>query len=100
MQQYLIVYPLLNIYIIMIYTMIRNFVQSNILLTAIFIYFTLYIFINKLNPSLLYKPDGSLRTFGVGYLNKTIVPVWLISILLAILSYVFVLYYLAIPKIF
>ena len=80
--------------------MIRKFVQNNILFTSIFIYFTLYILINKLNPSLLYKQDGSLRTFGVGYLNKTIVPIWLVSILLAILSYILVLYYLAIPKIY
>jgi len=80
--------------------MIRKFVQTNLLLTSIFIYFTLYVLVNKLNPSLLYKQDGSLRTFGVGYLNKTIVPIWLVSIVLAILSYVLVLYYLAIPKIY
>jgi hypothetical protein len=80
--------------------MVRKFVQNNLLLTSIFIYFILYVLVNKLNPSLLYKQDGSLRTFGVGYLNKTIVPIWLVSIVLAILSYVLVLYYLAIPKIY
>lgn len=80
--------------------MLRKYIQRNQLLTAVIIYFALYTLINKLNPSLLYKQDGSLRTFGVGYLNKTILPVWLISIMLAILSYVIVLYYLAIPKIY
>ena len=80
--------------------MIRKFVRNNQLLTAVIIYFVLYFIINKLSPSLLYNRDGSLRTFGIGYLNKTIIPIWLVSIILAILSYLIVLYYLAIPKIY
>ena len=80
--------------------MIRKYIRNNQLLTAVLIYFILYLLINKCSPSLLYNTDGSIRSFGIGYLNKTIIPVWLVSILLAILSYLFVLYYLAIPKIY
>ena len=47
----------------------------------------------------LYNNDGSLREFGVGYKNKTILPLWLFSIVLGILTYVLVLYYLTYPKI-
>ena len=51
------------------------------------------IHINK--PSLLYENDGSFRKFGVGYRKKTVVPIWLISIIVALLSYVAVSFYLA-----
>ena len=46
----------------------------------------------------MYNEDGSLRQFGLGYKNKTIITGWLLSIILAILSYLFVLYYLDYPK--
>ncbi len=52
-----------------------------------------------IKPDFLYKKDGSVREFGVGYKNKTIMPVWLFSIILGILSYIAVLYYLTYPKI-
>ena len=38
-------------------------------------------------------------TFYQGYEKKTILPAWLITFVLAILSYLVVLYYLAAPKI-
>jgi hypothetical protein len=43
----------------------------------------------------MYNPDGSLKEFGVGFRKKTIIPAWLISIFLAILSYFSVVYYTA-----
>jgi len=54
--------------------------------------------VQMIKPAFLYKNDGSIREFGVGYKNKTIMPVWLFSIILGILSYLFVLYYLTFPK--
>jgi len=41
---------------------------------------------------------GSLRTFGLGHRRKTILPIWLLSIILGILSYLFILYYITLPK--
>jgi len=38
-------------------------------------------------PSIVYQSDGSLRTFGLGYRRKTVVPLWLVVFLLAIFSY-------------
>jgi hypothetical protein len=51
-----------------------------------------------IQPAFLYDKDGSIREFGVGYKNKTILPMWLFSIILGILSYTFVLYYLTYPR--
>lgn len=46
-----------------------------------------------IKPSFLYNKDSSLRQFGIGYKNKTILPLWLFSIILGILIYMLVLYY-------
>lgn len=51
-----------------------------------------------LKPSFLYNKDGSIREFGIGYKNKTILPIWLLSLILGILSYLIVMFYLASPK--
>jgi hypothetical protein len=46
-----------------------------------------------MKPAFLFKPDGSMREFGIGYKNKTILPLWLVAILLSMLCYLGVLYY-------
>ena len=51
-------------------------------------------------PMFLYNTDGSIREFGVGYKNKTILPIWLLSIVLGIVCYLIVVYYIANPKFF
>ena len=80
--------------------MLRPFIRNNVTLVSIILFMTLFFFIHLLKPAIFYKSDGSIREFGVGYKNKTIMPLWLFSILLGILSYLFVLYYLAQPKLF
>jgi hypothetical protein len=40
----------------------------------------------------MYNDDGSLRQFGIGFHRKTVVPAWLVAIIVAILSYMIVLY--------
>ena len=55
--------------------------------------------IQMMKPSFIYNNDGSLREFGVGYRNKTILPLWLFSIVLGILTNILVLYYLTYPRI-
>jgi len=44
-------------------------------------------------PTFMYKQDGSLREFGIGYRNKTVVPMWLAVIIIAIFSYFGALHY-------
>ena len=51
-----------------------------------------------MTPSFIYNDDGSLREFGIGYASKTVLPIWLIAIVLGILSYLFV-YYVSRPAV-
>jgi hypothetical protein len=77
----------------------RNFVRKHLVSFATLLFVGLYVLILKLKPGFLYNHDGTLRTFGVGYKNKTVIPVWLLAIALAIISYLGILYYLIYPKI-
>jgi hypothetical protein len=74
--------------------MLRTFTRNNTTLVSIVIFLVIFGFVQIIKPSFLYNNDGSLREFGVGYKNKTILPLWLFSIVLGILTYVLVLYYL------
>ena len=78
--------------------MLRTFTRNNTTLVAIILFLILFTTIQFLQPPFLYNYDGSIKEFGVGYKNKTLLPVWLLSILLGILCYVFVMYYLAYPR--
>ena len=53
-----------------------------------------------IKPACFYNKDGSIREFGIGYKNKTIFPVWLLSIILGILCYLGVIYYVNYSKAF
>ena len=54
---------------------------------AIVLFITIYFVIIEIKPSFIYNLDGSLKQFGLGYKKKTVIPLWLITILLAILCY-------------
>jgi len=43
-------------------------------------------------PTCVFNKDGTMRQFGIGYRNKTIIPIWLVVIIMAYLSYLFLLY--------
>jgi hypothetical protein len=59
---------------------------------SVFIFLILFGLINVFRPSVIYNKDLSFRRFGIGYKNKTVIPIWLFSIILAILVYVAVTY--------
>lgn len=80
--------------------MYRNFVSNNVTLVSIIIFIITFGIIQYTKPAFLYNKDGSIREFGVGYVNKTIFPIWLLSIVLGILSYLAVMYYVIHPKLF
>ena len=79
--------------------MLRQFIRTHVTLVAIIIFIVIFTMVQMFKPLFLYNQDGSIRSFGIGYKNKTILPIWLFSIILGIFSYLFVLYYLAYPKI-
>jgi hypothetical protein len=75
---------------------IKGFVRYHKVNVAIFIFLVLFTAIHLLKPGLFYDKDGSFREFGVGYRHKTVIPIWVLSIILAILCYIAVSYYLMI----
>lgn len=72
---------------------IKSYVRQHLPLMSIILFLSIFTFIQLLQPAFLYNIDGSLRDFGVGYKNKTILPIWLLSIVLGILSYCAVRFY-------
>jgi hypothetical protein len=78
--------------------MYRSFIKNNTASVSVLLFIGIFFAIQYIKPAFLYEKDGSLRKFGIGYKKKTVLPIWLMAIIIAILSYVFVMYYLAIPK--
>ena len=67
----------------------------NRLTMVLFVFIILYGIVIYIQPEMIFNSKyDCLRQFGVGYKNTTIVPLWLISILFAIISYFIVLYVL------
>ena len=73
--------------------MTKNYIRENPILIAIILFVIIYGSIQIMKPSCFYNRDGSIREFGIGYKNKTILPIWLLSIVLGILCYLAVIYY-------
>jgi hypothetical protein len=73
--------------------MYSAFIQKNTILMSIILFLILFGIIQLMKPSFLYNSDGSIREFGIGYKNKTILPIWLLSIILGILCYLIILFY-------
>ena len=61
--------------------------NMNHLTISILLFVVLFAIIHLCKPSLLYNTDGSLRQFGIGYRKKTVVPLWLVVILLSIFTF-------------
>ena len=76
----------------------RTFIRRHITAVSIIIYIAVFCIVQFIKPNFLYNEDGSLKKFGLGVRQKTVIPIWLITMILAIFSYLLVLYYLAMPK--
>jgi hypothetical protein len=80
--------------------MSKNYIRENPTLVAVILFVIIFGAIQMIKPSCFYNKDGSIREFGIGYKNKTILPIWLLSIVLGILCYLAVLVYISSSKIF
>jgi hypothetical protein len=78
----------------------RQFIRENIPLVSVILFVILFGAIQFSKPNFIYNTNGSVREFGIRYRNKTILPIWLLSIVLGILCYLVVMYYVAHPKIY
>ena len=70
-------------------------IRQHIVTISVIMYIFIYMFIMYLKPSFLFNKSGSLREFGIGSRNKTIIPIWFLVIFIATLSYFSVMYYVS-----
>ena len=74
--------------------MLKQFVIANINLVSIVIFLIMFALRMFIKPSIIFDTNGRPREFGIGYKNKTILPLWLTVIILAIVSYFFIVCYI------
>ena len=67
--------------------------KDNLVLYSVLLYILIFfVVIFYLRPAFLFNKDESIKLFGLGYMNKTIIPIWLFTIIIAIVSYLFIFY--------
>lgn len=66
--------------------------RSHTLVVSVGLFLVLYAVLCKTSPSFAFDRKGRAKQFGIGIKTRTVTPVWLITIILAITSYLFVLY--------
>jgi len=71
----------------------KSVVRNNITSFSILLFVGFFALVQLITPAFLYNEDGSLREFGLGTKKRTVLPIWLFAIIVAILSYLCVLYY-------
>lgn len=80
--------------------MFKTYIRQHVTMAAVLLFVVIFGVIQWLKPSCFYNRNGSLREFGIGYRNKTILPVWLLSLVLGLVCYLAVLYYVTPVKLF
>lgn len=66
---------------------------DNIIKYSILFYILLLFIIFLIKPRFIFNKDGDVKSFGTDYNdNTTILPLWLVCILLAIISYYIILF--------
>ena len=71
--------------------MYKLFIKNNLILSAITIFVFIFSIVAVLKPKFLFTKDGAIRHFGLGKSRCTIVPIWLLVIILSITIYMFLL---------
>lgn len=70
----------------------KPFLIRNKVNIAIVLFLVLFFIFHSLKPGFAYNENGGYRQFGLGYRNKTVIPVWVVAIILAISCYLFILF--------
>jgi len=74
--------------------MLKEFVFQYKIYVTILLYLVIFLLIHLTKPSLLYNEEGSFRPFGLGYRHKTVISMWVISIVVAVFCYLAITLYL------
>jgi hypothetical protein len=64
----------------------------NRLVYSVLLFLIIFSIVHYLKPGLIYNEKGGFRQFGLGYKQKTVVPIWVFSIVLAVLCYLTLFY--------
>ena len=75
-----------------------SYLNKNLSLVSIIIFLILFTLVVIFKPKVMFDKNNIPKIFGLGYKNKTIIPIWLFIIIIAILSYLLVLYLANINK--
>ena len=70
----------------------KKILRTNRLTISVLFFLVVFAAIHYLKPSFIYTDKGGFRQFGIGYKQKTVIPIWIASIVLAILCYLLVFY--------
>jgi hypothetical protein len=81
-----------NLLLTLRYMLSKSAIRENKLVISITLFLCFFYAIHSFKPRFIYNEHGGFRQFGIGYKQKTVVPIWIASIVLAILCYVAVYY--------
>jgi hypothetical protein len=62
-------------------------IRKNRLVAAVFLYLACMYILHTIKPAIIYNEHGGFRPFGLGYRHKTVIPIWVVSIILALFCY-------------
>ena len=71
----------------------KSELSKNKVAVAILIFIVFYGIFYVVKTAFAYNEDGTLKPFGLGYTNKTVIPAWIVAIILGILCYYLVMVY-------
>jgi hypothetical protein len=71
----------------------KSAMRKNKVAVAILLFIVIYGIFYIAKPAFAYNEDGTLKPFGLGYSNKTVIPAWLVAIILGILCYYSIMVY-------
>ena len=74
--------------------MVKLFIRNHVILVTMILFLSLFSLLVIMKPKFMFNKDGTIKNFGLGYTKKTVLPIWLIAIILAIISYFVVIYYI------
>lgn len=67
----------------------RDFIKNNKILATFILFLFMFATLMMTKPSFAFNKDGSIKDFGLGYTNRTVLPIWILVIVFAITSYFF-----------
>lgn len=71
----------------------KTAMRKNKVAISILLFIVIYGIFYIAKPAFAYNEDGTLKPFGLGYSNKTVIPAWLVAIILGILCYYSIMVY-------